>query len=370
MNNILRSADALRDRIALLVVAALSLYSCADPSFDPPEHTAETIFWEVKANHRAIQMSTVSPNDTLSINAYPVDVNGQLINMTEIDADIKSRVLWVSSDSSKVKVTQDGYLRAIAETPQVDIVCRITIGRVTHNLTIVVKVNSDPSPLPIIEFDIQPKDSAKRAAINIIPYIFPISVANSLGPVAGFPIHWSTSNRKNGRFDGSRLTISKVVPDLIVYAEATYYGVVSRDSFVLEVGYPVAIPFGATQLRQSVNSELEVVMVERPSRPRIGPGGSISFENNTAFGPTNISGKPPIPGSDIDIIFDDPNVARAGGAFGADTSGPGGNIMVLPSDTTKSIALRRVYRRFIKPGEHFYTIQPYGVRGSVIVENK
>ncbi len=351
-------------RLPHFTVALLGI-GCADPSFRPPTSENTPVYWELRTNYQAIQLSRVQPFDTVQLHAVPYGANGlplpaDYINMTGVS------MKWASNDSSKVRVSPTGFLTARGETQRVDVEVRATVGRVTHVDTIVVSVTADPNPPVLGVFSIHPTDSLKRAARNIRYYTFPVIAHDTGGrQMSSFPIRWRSSDLTVAMFIEGYLEVLIPERQVIISANTWVYGVVKTDSFVLETGWPVALPVVATQLRQVRISDGQVQLMPVVNYVHIGPGGFVSFQNNTGFGPRFVSGVPALPGVSIDIIFDNPAAARlSGGVL------EGGNIIGLLSDTTLSQSKRQQNRWFVTPGEHFFTIQPSGVRGSIIVHDK
>ncbi len=354
-------------RMPLFVLGFLGV-GCVDPGFRPPMEENTPVYWELRTNYQAVQLSLIEPFDTVQLTAVPYGASG-LPLPTEFVNTAGVSMTWTSKDSSRVRVSPTGFLTARGETQRVDVEVRATIGRVTHVDTIVVRVTNDRNPPVLNVFSIHPSDSLKRAALNFFPYTFPVTALDTAGQsMIGFPIRWRSSDPTVAKFsDVSNGWLDVLAPGrkVLLFANTWVYGVVKQDSFTLETGWQVSLPITATYMRQTRMSNGQVRLMPVIGIVDIGPGGSVMFVNNTGFGPSNASGIPALPGVAIDIIFDDPTVARL---FGSVVEG--GNIMGLPSDTTLSQVARRQDRWFVVPGEHFFTIQPSGVRGSVIVHDK
>ncbi len=347
--------------------------ACSDTAFAPPIEDLTSAYWSLRINYQAVQLSTYEPYNSLQLVAIPLAADGAVFTAEGTSGDMQQFTAWSSNDSSKVKVSQSGLITAVEETNDTRIEVRHTIGEVTH-VDIVRVVVKDLVPLPkLAEFSIRPTDSLKRAAGYVGWYSFPVIALDTAGQqMSGIPIRWRSSNVKIAAFYDSNLgMLSAFLPSNVMVSASTWiYGVEKSDSFTLEIGWPV---FWANELslaEQVVTSIGSVVLAPSGLTTEMGPGGRASFLNRTGFGPRNVIGKSPLDGVSIDVVFDDPSVALpAGNGWIGDTSGIGGNIIGLKSDTTVA-AWTPAFRRFIKPGKHFFTVQPLGYRGSIYVHDK
>lgn len=354
--------------IVQTVALAIAFSGCLDDGFAPETEDQSSLYWELRVTPGAIQMDTAGPYNTLQLKAVAYAADGSMMTLN----DTSVSTVWSSSDSSKVYVSQTGVITGLVETEMVTVYASHRIGKQTRKDSTMIRVKHDPNPPIITTFSIVPQDSLKRAFLNLMPYDFPVTALNANGiAVTGFPIRWYSSNPKaaSPSIWGFGWDVS-AIGDVQVSAKAWVYGVAVSDSFNLDIGWPIWLGWPGTEVQQVVAQSDTVVFASVDRVVDIGPGGMFPFINNTGHGPTNRQGVRAIEGKIIDIIFDDPAIALGAGGFPGDTSGLTGNILGLKSDTTLAVFERSQWRRFLKPGIHFYTIQPFGVRGSVHVHDK
>lgn len=348
----------------LLLGAAVG---CSDDGLAPETEDQSALYWDLRVTPGAILIDTVGPYSTLQLTAVAYAADGSIMAVS----DTSVSTVWTSSDSSKAYVSQAGLITGLVETENVTVYASRRIGKQTRKDSAIIRVKHDANPPVIKTFSIAPQDSLKRASLSLMPYDFPVTALDaSNNPVTGFPIRWFTSNpnvAKPSPWGGLEMPS---VGNVQVSAKAWVYGASLADSFDLEVGWPIWVFWQGTEVKQFVAQSGAVIFIPLERTIGLGPGGMLPFTNNSGRGPSNVNGVKAIAGKTIDIIFDDPSVALATGGFPGDTSGIAGNILGLTSDTTAAESARTQWRRFLKPGIHFYTIQPFGVRGSIHIHEK
>ncbi len=350
---------------------ALSSIACRNDIVFTPLPPVETLYWDLRVNHGAVQLSTTPPYDTVQLQAIPYTADDQIWTFTGDSTDRpQSTTTWVSADASKVSVSADGLLTARAPTAAVNIMVTRQIGTVTHKDTIRVQVNTLTNPPVLTKFAIRPTDSLKRA-MSILPMTLPLVIRdNNDAPIAGLPVVYSSSDSTIARFSikwNNSMGIPASLGGPVLITASTYaYGVSMTDTFTLEVGWWISLAIGQPAVAQMAVPGSPPVFNLKASRQDIGPGGSVYWENSSGQRPTDFTGTL-LPFVSMDVLFDNPTDVLE--AVGSNASGAG-NILNIPGDSVLSVTNRRRYRRFAKPGEYRYTIQPFGFRGVVVVHDR
>lgn len=345
-----------------------------DAEFSPPTDISN-LYWSLRLNSNAVTMSTASPYNSVQLEAIPYTPDDKKWEWAGVLEDAPNvTTIWVSSDSSKVRVSSDGTLIARATTTGngVNIIVRKQIGTLTHSDTARVRVTALADPPKIKSLSITPKDSLKRAS-GFFPFLIPTTVLDSNdAPVTGMIVGYRSSNASlaaflgNSKWNGSLAFLEQRSGTTSIVASSYIYGTLVKDSFVLEVGYPISMPIGFPSVVQIALPTGGTEYRFNGSRQEIGPGGEIIWENGSGVRPFSYTGLI-LPSADMSVIFDDPSSALE--ANSPNTSGSG-DIIDIPGDSTLSMIARRRYRRFVHPGEYKYTVQPWGFRGAVIVHER
>lgn len=349
--------------------------SCStDAEFAPPTNIGN-LYWSLRLNHGGVLLSTASAYNSVQLEAIPYtheDVEWSWEGTAEEEPRIYTT--WFSTDSSKVRVSSSGLLTARATTTVngVNIIVRKQIGNTTHADTARVIVTALTDPPRVKSLSITPSDSLKRAS-GVFPLLIPsIIVDSSDKQLAGIPVRYRSSNTEMALFNGNdrwtgSLRFNQSRSGIISIVASSYiYGISVKDSFDLQIGYPLSLFIGFPAAVQVPLATAGTEYRISASLQEIGPGGEVFWENGSGVRPFSYTGTL-LPSLDMSVVFDDPiNVLEANGM---NASGEG-NITDIPGDPTLSVANRRRYRRFVQPGEYRYTIQPWGFRGTVIVHDK
>lgn len=342
--------------LSLALVALMSFACKADETWigagDPSQ-----FYWKLRLDHHAVQLSTAGAN-TIQLTATSMNPFDELWT-PPASADVEETI-WTSSDSSKVKVTQQGLVTAIAPTTAV---VRVIASKRVNNVrladTIQVRVVTT-APQTVSEFTIRPEDSLKVAE-KVNKLITGRIVAAGNDTLRGVPFYLTVTDtavanvtsRWSAGSQNTTITIQGKRPGTtLVTAEANIFGTIVTDTFTLTVGYPI------TAGSRIFNSGQGVISLSNPQHV-VGPGATISW--------TNVSGGSGVPGQPFDVVFDNPDAALAP-AGGLPTES--GNIMQIPSDTLLSEALRTRQRRFLNPGTYSFTIPQFSLSGSVVVKEE
>ncbi len=357
MHNGLRWCSAIG---GVLVSLCTPLLGCYDYTVIHPTTEPDGLYWELRTDHRAVLLSKTPPYNTLQLTATPYNLNGDPLALDTLRV---SPVVWESSDTTAVKVSQTGVISAEKVTTRVNVYATMAVGKLTRRDTIWVGVTATaPSALDsLVVFD--PTATNIVAAGGTLALAARARLENG-ALVTGVPVSYRVSNRWLADFKGSLGVLSGIVPLDSVYVSATttVYGVTRRDSLRIYTGYPQRFFVTVFALDAVVSKARKVEYVPRFIDQGSAPGSMLVWHNASGFPPKNAVGYPP-GGMLVDIIFDRPEFAEA--PMGEPPFNQSGNILQLPYDTTGSS--RVALRKFTQPGEHWYTVEPLGVRGKVTI---
>ncbi len=349
------------------VITLTFLVGCGGDNLAQPTENLDRLYWDLRVDPGAALMTVRPPYNQLQLHAVAYAADGSILN----DGDTATTATtWSSKDSSKVYVSSTGLVTALVDGSLTMVYVQRKIGKQTRIDSVVVQVTDVNNPPSVKSFSITPTDSLKRANINLLMYEFPPIALDADGnAINGYPVRWYASDPKIAQESYGAWSI-RGMGNVQLSASSWIYGTAVRDSFSLEIGWPTWLLWQGTEVQQVTNSRGLAQHVGVIRTTDIGPGGILMFENRTGFGPTDRDNITAIAGSTIDIIFDDSTVALASGGFPGYVDGPDGNIHGLSSDTTLESYERTKWRRFEKPGIHYFTIQPYGVRGKITVHDR
>jgi len=345
--------------------ATLLLAACEDvPSvatFEPITDPAQ-LFMSLALNHRAINLSTEAPYDTLRLVATPLDGSGQ--PMSGLPA-----ASFRSMDTTRVQVSADGLLKARAATNGVAVIAELVTGdNIRHVDTAYVKVTTDADPPQLASFKILPAvpDSA-------VWWIVPpnVGIGPILLPMAGIPVMPSlrleASDASGGQVSGLEVDYRSLDPKVVelnrrtgavsasralgearIVATAFVYGTTVADTAVFRITLPLTHTVGI-----AVQGDGSTAL--SPSEVTVQPGGYVFWMNAsgtpvdvTFEDPTNVAAAPPV----ICMIVGDAKCSGDIDAFGGE-----------------SVNFPQVARgrHFPVAGVYEYTIMPGGYTGRVIV---
>ncbi len=347
--------------VGVCVSLCTPLLGCYDYTVIRPTTEPEALYWELKANHRAVLLSKTEPYNTLQLTAIPVNLNGEPLALDSLQA---SPVMWESSDTTTVKVTQAGVISAEKVTTRVNVYATMTVGELTRKDTIWVGVTATaPSTLDSLVLYV-PTAKNVVAAGGALTLATRARLANG-SLVSGVPVSYRVSNRWLADFKGSLGVLSGLVPDdsIYAYATTTVYGVTLRDSVFLYTGLPLRILVKAMFIEAQVSNSRELTYFVRVAAPPSGPGSSFQWTNFSGLPPKNATGFP-AGGINVDIIFDHPEFAEAYLPLSpSPLFNQAGNILQLPFEGVAVAAIRK----FTRPGEYWFTVEPLGVRGKITI---
>lgn len=350
-----------------------------DDGVMPVVTSPDSLFWSLRINYPAIRLSLLESFDTVTVRAVPYNVLGDEL---PIDSSEILNIKWISSDSSLVRVAQNGLIsaRGVTGTKKIYVTATRQIGNITKEDRALVQVTDDDNPpsLPA-SFHTRPADSLKRAVgMNFI--MRPKILDGHGDSITGLPIHYKSSNTIAGRitdpwsgtiFAGNGLfSFSNSIGTSHITASMWAYGVGLTDTLTIEVGWPVDHPLYIPMPDYKTINGIVTLYLVYP-RVDIGPGGVVSFTNSTAINGAKVVRFPGLQlsnGTPVSFIFDDSaNVKSAGPGY---TPTADGNIHNIISDTLLAPRNLRQFRKFNAPGEYKYTIEPLGLRGVVVVHDR
>lgn len=307
-----------------------------------PILSREQLPFVLYVEQREIEMSTVAPYDTLSINAEVQTVDGIRLD----DAVIR----YQSSDSS-LRVSSSGMLTARKAINKVTLTITGEANGAAFRETVNVKITNiaQPDSLQKIRIDRAGGDSNFFAPNE---QFFETTLAstglNSQGnPIAGVLSYWSiTPNTTIARLPRTeRGNLQYRGPgEIMVYTTTTYYGRTLYDSIRFIMQPPkYAIVHFRDRIRRADGQQ---VFYFSPDTVVITAEGIIQFVNE-------------VPGAILDIQFDNPLSASPGCPFvvfcGGEMPMTGGSGNIAPFKTDSEVFFGNSRsRRFSHPGTYRY----------------
>lgn len=350
----------------LFAFSSIVLLGCSAEDSLVPLLSSSAWYARLELNHHAILLSTVSPYDTVRLDTRPRTPTGELwipSGYTAVEFDsvlLSNRASYISLDSSKVKVSSNGLVSAIAQTAAngtVGIVATWQFANVTRSDTAFVRVVNPPSQKPVHSYSCRP-DSMKIGNNSSIPLRQAAKdqdgsdILNVLSYVTTSDVTVIRVNGKQASVGNLNLSSRKNTGAAHIRSEAYIYGITVIDTFTVNAGYPITGTFGIPYLLDSMNV-LSIKFLNGYKTVNIGPGGTVSW--NPTGDSLLIASNP------ITIIFDDPSTALP--ALAASQNSGGGNIAAINMSTQR-------YRRFLHPGVYPFRVEPFGLVGTVVVKDQ
>lgn len=354
--------------VVVFMGVGASVLACSDYTPVSPTPQTDEFYWAVKVDHPAVLLSMTPPTNTLQLHATPYSVYGDSLVVDSLVTP--SRVVWESADTLTVHVSQTGVLTALKTTTRVNVYATLTVGDITRRDTIWVGVTATaPSDLDSLVLFV-PSQAKTVPAGGSLPLSVRARLQNG-NLISGVPVRYYVNNRWLATFKTTTGLLYGIMPDdsVTVTAVTTVYGATRRDSLFLYTGWPIrsVVPVFTIAAQAAPNNT--IVYTPKIMELKGGPGSSFSWINQSGFSPKNALGASHSGGMKFDIIFDHPELA---GAFlpGLPPSSPfgqSGNILQVAFDTTGADGSLSAWRKFTEPGDHYYTVQPLGVRGKVSI---
>lgn len=266
-------AWAVRAGGAVVLVVAIG---CAPDSVTPPPTTnVASLFWGLTLDQHAVNLSTVSPYDTLRLTATPRTYDGSVLTGVP-------RPTYTSTDLARVQIDSTGLIRVIAGGQDIPVVATLRVGNITHTDTALVSVTTSAPPPPIAGFSIQPVagDSARweanrlEGAIAFISFgsraVTPHDTAGN--PIGGLGIYFASSDTTVATIDRRTGELNGIRPGKVMLrASTTAYGTAWADS----VPFTITMPAIQTVLLVA-DTSLPATTVD-PASVTITAGGIIVF---------------------------------------------------------------------------------------------
>lgn len=353
--------------VGALAICSLALAGCDDfqtaTTFEPVRD-GSNLYGALTLDHRAVNLSTVAPYDTIRLTATPRNLRGE--PMTGMPAPT-----FRSSDTMSVWVTQEGLVQARRATAGVQIIAELATGdNIRHADTTIVKVTEIASPPELASLEItfaSPEDALwpmTTGEFGVLGGVYftlaglPVpgsrvistSARDGMGnPINGLEIDFVSLsptvfvNRRNGAVEN---VIGPPGEEATIVARTTAYGITRADTATITVAGPMVNTFLISEAegqRGWMNSEVVVR-----------PGGVVTWYY------VSLDGTP------FDVIFEDttniepvPELCAVLGAFMPHFCGAG-NISI--SGVTEAHL-----RRFPQPGIYEFTAPKIGWQGRVRV---
>lgn len=350
-----------------LGLVSLGLVACSGDSTGPTPVTP--LFWALRLNQHAVTLALTPSFDTVQLRAAALTI-------TDAPLSTSSKVIYTVNDSS-LKVDSAGLVTAKYVTSQPALVtARLTVGNLTLQDQVFVKVTATPPVSPLATFSIQPQtgDSARVGVhlTGIPPSVTRKYLTVSATDLTGTPltdpttpatdtllIHFTSSDPTVATIDSSTGQIFGLVPGHVTfYAETDLYGVTRRDS----LPYVIDNPFYATVvvLARTPVASVTPVLYFQPSMVTVNVGAVVAWRNQNT--------------DSIDVVFDDSIQELAACQFaplfcGARPPTGAGNIALWAKDPTSSNNMDRLglrARQFPATGAYRYHSARYPTATGVI----
>jgi len=357
--------------LCVFALGVLALGGCGDlqpvATFEPETDGAK-LYGSLTLNHRAINLSTAAPYDTIRLTATPRNLRGEPLEGLPAPT-------FRSSDTVAVWVTPDGLVQARAATGGAQVIAEVVTGdNVRHADTAYVKVTSNPTPPKLASFSIapeSPEDSVwfmtsstmnwayvaygllQAAGISFEP-ILPLRALDSDGnPVLGLEVDYVSLAPANISLDRRSGTVQSVFGPpgkVTLIARTTAYGVAKADTTTVTVVAPMFHGFVLLEDEEGFRIE--------PTEVTLRAGGYVSWFNVSTTGTA------------VGITFDDPTDVE----IAADLCTAFGGFMpafcedgdIAPFfDEIPSLSVR--YRQFLEPGIYEFKTTVSGLKGRIRV---
>jgi hypothetical protein len=323
--------------LALLVAAA-----CSDPAQPSAVQAPDQLFWSLRLNHHAINVSTTAPYDTVTLVATPYNVNGEALPNAPT-------ATFKSADAS-VLAFPTGMIKGVTQQSSATgtlVIATLTYHGVTRADTAYVTVTNVASPPQLTDFSIQlaAGDSnriASQGYFDTRTKTLPLFARASGATIPRFNVFFESSNRTVATVNRSTGVVTALLPGTVtIRASAMTYGVPSTDSVEFVVTDPLAVAITYKTVGEQHYDTF------------VSPGADVFWSN-------------PTPDS-VDLVFDDPSAAARGGTtffgvFLADSAGNIGPFAAVDSTTPGN----RV-RSFPQRGTFHYHSTRYPITGTITV---
>lgn len=287
------------------------------------------LFWTLDVNAQAV---TVAVGGQQQLTAIPRTVDGTAIT------DLPTPT-WASTDTTKVKVDQNGLVHGVGETGGATVTATLTGQGITYVDSVTVAVTAQPAAIAGLE--LSPGPGNRTLGIGDFPAFLMVSAVDADdNPIPGVAISLTLATPGIATLyafgGGAGQLQANALGQTRVVASTTSYGTTFTDTVVFSNLYGVngTVSFSANGLPGAP-------VLLQPTTVVIGVGGSVTWSNYgaPAFNVTFTSGGDQVVGGDIpDIGPTDPPQRRTFPAAGTynykDThSGLTGSVVVREQPT-------------------------------------
>ncbi len=368
------------------------------PVAEAPITDATQLYTRLTLNYPAVTLSTEPGYNTVQLTAIPRAAAGNAM------PDLLTPT-YRSSDTTRVRVTADGLVTAVAVTAGTDVTVSVTLGRLTRVAKARIKVTTMAEPPRLASLSIHPTSDDDSTIVSWQPYatsgdlvlsvagLIP-SVSNILSlqptmtdengvPIVNLPVAYTALDPDIGRivsdeFSGEVMFLRPGQVRLV--AETMAYGISKTDTVTYTVTLPILYTVGV-QGSTARPLDFTIADSERAWPPlsdiRIAPYGMVIWQWSTS-GPVGTD-----PATDtVDVTFDDPTNVREAPSVVCNTvyflffarggCGGTGNVLIPPmipgGGGLAQISTMQI-RQFPVPGIYPYHSTRLGVSGRVIVTN-
>ena len=350
------------------VMLLLATYGCGElediASYDPITDP-DQLFMSLTLNHHAVNLALTEPYNQVQLVATPRNGRGEVMNGG------LPPVRWLSSDTTRVYVTQDGFVTARGAGTNIRVTAEVlTPDNIRRVDTAWVNVTSAATPPQITTFSIAPIPPAEpiwailptagavlggfallAAGINVSNTLTLRVLNENDAPVSGLQVRYESLDPDIVGVHPRTAAVTPVgVGEARVVARTFAYGVTLADTVTYTVllprvhGVPIVLDQNGTPT------------ITNPS-VIVRPGGYVFWQNQT-----------PEP---IGVEFEDPSAAseipEVCTTYGEPMCG-GGNIAAFSTTPpVPGLPLQGVRgRQFHTPGTYRYTVTG-GLQGEVVV---
>ena len=325
-----------------LALLTLGIAACGESEETiAPVENPQDLFWELRLNEHAINLSLDQSRPeyyTFQLEVTPLRLDG-----TPFEPGPGDTLIFISSDTNRVRVSPDGLITAKAMTTSpVRIIAQMQAGRgpVTNRDSAFVTVTANVRPVK--SFSITPARTTYGVGFDTT------MAARVLGPddqpVTGLGIAYRSSLPKVANYTRTGVFMARTPGKAMLRASMVAYGTSFRDSVEVTVTEPPEVLHVITEYTTLPDGRNVVYFVPREVTIKVGQG---------------VSWGPGSSGCMYGIVFDDPtNVGPS------PVDGARGNLPLVCGVGTRTI------RMFYVPGTYEYQggpILPTLEKGKVIV---
>lgn len=358
--------------LGVLTLCTLMLVGCGEikraTPFEPVTDGSK-LFGALTLDHRAINLSTTAPYDTIRLTAIPRNMRGEPLEGLPAPT-------FRSADTVSVWVTEDGLVQARRATSGVAVIAELVTGdNVRHADTAIVKVSAAATPPQLASFAITfdtpelaewpiTAESGQLAELFFLLAGLPSPVSRMVtvtarddigNPVLGLEIDYISLDPDKVIVNRRTGVVEKVIGppgEAKVLARTTAYGTVFADTATVTILGPVIQSYFIQQAPDGSPLWFFTDLIIRP-------GGYVAWYYSYAGG------------APLGITFDDatgveasPELCATLGVFMAPHFCEAGNIAPYQGDVLLFDSTR--IRQFNEPGIYDFNTT-HGVRGRVRV---